>query len=252
MGVDPSGSVRPNGLDFWWDSFPGNTGNCWWGNIAAPGKNVTTAPLLLPSCADGTSPGSSVGTGDVQNEGELVACLAGFEVVGYPNGDPNTCTWTATPPTPGSSRNAATSSATASRQAEEFAGICGLGLAPRLCAAFTEISTLTSQYAAAAAAEPEKASSTGVTPIATEGPLSLFTCSWWRKADAAHRLGMVQRISHFATMPIDGLTPYGYGAGMSDDRATKLFNSRCSTAYAGPFALYKLYGAAAPFSALVQ
>jgi hypothetical protein len=63
---------------------------------------------------------------------------------------------------------------------------------------------------------------------------------------------MVQRISHFATMPVEGTTPYGYGAGMSDDRATKLFNSRCSTAYAGPFALYKLYGAAAPFSALVQ
>jgi hypothetical protein len=45
---------------------------------------------------------------------------------------------------------------------------------------------------------------------------------------------------------------YGYGAGMSDDRAMNLFNSRCSTAYAGPFALYKLYGAAAAFSALPQ
>src|SRR4051794_19494032 len=78
MGVDPSGAVRPNGLDFWWDSFPGNTGNCWWGNTAAPGKAVTTAPALLPSCSNGTNGASSVGTGDVQNEGELVACLAGF------------------------------------------------------------------------------------------------------------------------------------------------------------------------------
>src|SRR4051794_30079013 len=68
MGVDPSGAVRPNGLGFWWDSFPGNTGNCWWGNTAAPGKTVTPSPAMLPSCANGTSPSSSVGTGDPQNE----------------------------------------------------------------------------------------------------------------------------------------------------------------------------------------
>ena len=37
MGVAPDGAVQPNGTDFWWDAFPGNTGNCWWGNIAAPG-----------------------------------------------------------------------------------------------------------------------------------------------------------------------------------------------------------------------
>ena len=61
---------------------------------------------------------------------------------------------------------------------------------------------------------------------------------------------MVQRIAHFATLPVNA--PYGYGSGMSDTRAMVLFESRCSTAYAGPFALYKLYGAAAPFSALAN
>jgi hypothetical protein len=127
-----------------------------------------------------------------------------------------------------------------------------VGLAPRLCAAFTTLLTLAQPSAAAATSEPEATTLTGVTPLPSAGPLSLFTCSWWRQADAAHRLGMVQRIRHFATMPVDGTTPYGYGAGLSDDRATKLFNGRCSTAYAGHFALYKLYGAAAPFSALVQ
>ena len=91
-----------------------------------------------------------------------------------------------------------------------------------------------------------------VSPAKSSKPLSMYTCSWWRQADDAHRLGMVQRIRHFATMPVSGSTPYGYGAGLSDDRATKLFNSRCSTFGAGPFALYKLYGAAAPFSALAQ
>ena len=33
----------------------------------------------------------------------------------------------------------------------------------------------------------------------SEGPLGNFTCSWWRRADAEHRLGMVQRIRDFAT-----------------------------------------------------
>ena len=51
-------------------------------------------------------------------------------------------------------------------------------------------------------------------------------------------------------MPVDGGATYGYGAGMSDTRAAQLFDNRCSMFHAGNFALYKLYGAAAPFSAL--
>jgi hypothetical protein len=252
MGVDPSGAARPNGVDFWWDSFPGNTGNCWWGNTAAPGKSITSSPAVLPSCADGTDPSTSVGTSDPQNESELVACLAGFETAGYPNGDPTTCTWTSTPPQPGSSPGPARESAAAeSGQTAEFASICENGLAPRLCAAYPRLATVPLP-GGAAARESLPTTTRGITPASTAGPLGLFTCSWWRQADPAHRLGMVQRISHFATMPVDGSTPYGYGAGMSDDRAMALFNSRCSMAYAGPFALYKIYGAAAPFSALVR
>ena len=34
------------------------------------------------------------------------------------------------------------------------------------------------------------------------------------------------------------------------EMATKLFDDRCSTAHAGAYALYKLYGAAAAFSAV--
>ena len=62
---------------------------------------------------------------------------------------------------------------------------------------------------------------------------------------------MVQRIRHYATRPINGdaTNVYGYGAGLSDTRAMELFESRCSTFGVGPFALYKLYGAAAPFAA---
>jgi hypothetical protein len=81
--------------------------------------------------------------------------------------------------------------------------------------------------------------------------LGTYTCSWWRQAGEAKRLGLVQRIRSFATGPV-GTTSQGYGAGMSDTRAMALFESRCSTFEAGPFALYKIYGAAAPFAALAD
>ena len=245
MGVSPTGKVQPNGLDFWWDSFPGNTGNCWWGNRAAPGRSVTSAPLILPSCANGTQPGTSIGIGDVVNEAELVACLAGFTVAGYPDGDENTCTWTRTPAKPGSAR-AGTDTAAAGQTAE-LEAMCASGLSPRLCRAFPSLAWLFSLNLTPPSVAP---TSSAVTPVATTERLSGITCSWWRQADAGQRLGMVQRIRQFATGPIDGSTPYGFGAGMPDDRARKLFNSRCSTAYAGSFALYKLYGAAAAFSAV--
>ena len=100
--------------------------------------------------------------------------------------------------------------------------------------------------------EVAHASLAGIEPKATEGRLSSFTCHWWRGADDSHRLGMVQRIRAYATGPINGTAgsaSYGFGAGLPDDRAMELLEARCSTAYAGNFALYKLYGAAAAFSA---
>jgi hypothetical protein len=248
MGVSPTGEVLPNGLDFWWDNFPGNTGNCWWDNTAAPGETVSTSPLLLPSCADGTAPETSVGFGDAQNESELVACLAGFEVSGYPDGNEDTCTWTTTPSQPGGTA-LRTDAGLAARQSTEFESICAEGFAPRLCQAFPALATV---FAVPRQSQTVEAAAPAVTPAASQGRLSSITCSWWRQAERAKRVAMVQRIRAYATGPIDGPTPYGYGAGMTDERARKLFNSRCSTAYAGSFALYKLYGAAAAFSAYAQ
>jgi len=100
MGVAPNGSSQPNGTDFWWDNFPGNTGNCWFQNTAAQGKSITSSPPapLLPNCNNGTNPGSSTGNGlPPSNEAELVQCLAGFSAAGY---DPNACPWFKTPPKP--------------------------------------------------------------------------------------------------------------------------------------------------------
>ena len=93
MGLAPGGAVQPNGVDFWWDSFPTNTGNCWFGNSAAAGKLVTNSPLLLPSCR--VLP--SIGIGST-NEVELLACFGATQGGGY---NANLCPWFTTPPRPG-------------------------------------------------------------------------------------------------------------------------------------------------------
>ena len=153
-----------------------------------------------------------------------------------------------TPPRPGS---AALKTDTAAQQ-DGLAAICASGLATRLCAPFqAKLAGFDSKSATSAEKAPNPLA--GVDPAPTEGPLGSFTCSWWRKADKEHRLGMVQRIREFATGKADnGTKAIGYGAGMSDGRAANLFEDRCSTFQTGPYALYKLYGAAAPFAALTN
>jgi hypothetical protein len=96
----PNGeSVQPNGTDFWWDSFPGSEGNCWYANTSSAGE-PTTSPPSLPDCDDGRDPSSSMGTGYPPNEGELLSCLVAFESGNF---DPETssCPWLRTPPEPG-------------------------------------------------------------------------------------------------------------------------------------------------------
>jgi len=253
MGLSPEGKAEPNGVDFWWDDFSGNTGNCWWDNTAAPGASVTTSPPLLPDCAGGTDPSTSVGTGDPVNENELTSCFAGYETSGYPNGDPTICSWTQTPPKPGSSPLPAGGSAAMQQaQAEQLATICGQGLSPRLCRPFQgSLGTAPSVQWPYASQAPAPLTGAAAAVAGGQERLSSYTCSWWRQADQTSRQAVVERLRHFATLPVDGATAYGYGAGMSDGRAGMLLNDRCSFFGAGPFALYKIYGAAAPFSAFV-
>jgi hypothetical protein len=99
MGVAPDGTVSPNGVDFWWDAFAGNTGNCWYQNTAAPGRSVTSSPSALPNCDNGANPGTSVGMGDVGNEAELLTCAADFTVGTTTNPAPG-CPWFTTPQKP--------------------------------------------------------------------------------------------------------------------------------------------------------
>jgi hypothetical protein len=104
MGVAPNGTPEPNGTDFWWDDFVTNTGNCWYGNTAAPGQSVSTSPSSLPWCNNGTDPSTSIGTGDPANEQELVSC---FGAITAGNGyNPQLCAWFATPPKPGTGSSA--------------------------------------------------------------------------------------------------------------------------------------------------
>jgi Right handed beta helix region len=109
MGRAPDGSRAPNGLDFWWDQFAGNTGNCWInsgpdGNTGVNGdrESLTALPPLAPASLSGRSippflpedcP-SSVGTGGAAQEAELLNCLGDITF------DTNTCPWFTTPAKP--------------------------------------------------------------------------------------------------------------------------------------------------------
>ncbi|MFL6156447.1 MAG: hypothetical protein ACJ72D_10160, partial [Marmoricola sp.] len=250
MGVGPGGAARPNGTDFWWDAFPTNTGNCWWGNKAAPGKTVTSN-TALPNCSNGTKPNQSIGLGNVAGEAELLACLAGYQVSGYPAGNDTICTWAKTPARPGSAsaRTAAsTTSGSSAQQQSIMDTLCKAGLGKRTCRPYQgKVSGLAMLNAALAPLLPK-----AVAPsVRSTKPLSLYTCSWWNKASASDRLEMVQRIRHLDEGQVSGSRSavVGYGANLKDDAATQLFNGRCTSGYAGSFALYKIYGAAAAFTA---
>jgi hypothetical protein len=247
MGVSPTGVVKPNGMDFWWDSFPGNTGNCWYGNTAAPGKTVTTSPALLPSCNGGADPETSIGTGDVVNESELVACLAGYEISGYPAGNSTLCSWPITPQEPGTGSGLLGLLTTTSNLADQenmFADLCASAPGSRTCAPFLDQLGVTSWVATAL--QTLLPDTVVADPPGTK-PLSTYTCSWWRQADASARAGLADRIQHWVGGSVDGDSRVGYGTTLTRDQASHLFDDRCSTSYAGSLALYKIYGAAAAF-----
>jgi hypothetical protein len=245
MGVAPSGAVQPNGTDFWWDSYPGNTGNCWWANVAAPGRSVTTSPLLLPDCAGGTDPGSSIGTGDPVNEAELTGCLVGLTIGSYPNGTPALCDWTKTPAKPGSSPAAAADgSAIARARQTEFIALCNALPQNRTCAPFTG-GGIAPSSAWTAARTPSRVSFTGGW---ARRALGLYTCRDWNRAHAGLRTRLLARLGRWTGGPVEGDTLVGYGTVLPGARAADFFNTRCRPSYAQSFALYKLYGPAAAFA----
>jgi hypothetical protein len=95
---DYGSGPHPNGLDFWWDEFSGNTEDCWYGNrgfdgtagsITGPGDGAP--PAVLPSNC-----GTSVGGGDPAKTQYLIECSNG------PDDDtgPLDCDWWRPAPKP--------------------------------------------------------------------------------------------------------------------------------------------------------
>jgi hypothetical protein len=106
--------TAPNGVDFWWDEFTANTGNCWFENTGADGTagSVTSDPLALPSdCGLSTgSPAYSI------KAPVLLACFAQWEFRGEGAFDRPGCDWWNTPPRPG------TAAARAEQRQQRLAG----------------------------------------------------------------------------------------------------------------------------------
>jgi hypothetical protein len=97
---NPSGgtaSTQPNGVDFWWDEFATNDGNCWFDNAgpdgtegSVTGPGVGAPPDLLPSNC-----GLSLGLGDALKTMALLNCFLVRE-----EGQDLPCDWDETPPQP--------------------------------------------------------------------------------------------------------------------------------------------------------
>jgi hypothetical protein len=108
MSRTPAGKQMPNGVDFWWDEYASNHGNCWLtDNKGQNGKtdSFTSDPPRAPS--DATVPGflpvkdcnspQNAGDGDPQKEAVLGACAADFQNNSY---DATVCDWFAMPSKP--------------------------------------------------------------------------------------------------------------------------------------------------------
>jgi hypothetical protein len=144
MGRSPAGRKLPNGVDFWWDEFPTNTGDCWYDNTGANGTSAVTSdpppppvagtsiPHFLPEdCAAPTN----VAVGNPQKEAMLGACAASVEAGVY---DASTCEWFAMPPRPGTQQQQSqTVQAPASPpQLDPFCNLIGGGGGTLTCSPF--------------------------------------------------------------------------------------------------------------------
>jgi hypothetical protein len=95
------GRVLPNGVDFWWDEFPGNNGNCWYDNTGSDGTaaSVTGSGAGLPPDPLPGGCGTSVGLGDAVKEAVLLDCSMWSR--GNTADDHPLCYWFRMPAQPG-------------------------------------------------------------------------------------------------------------------------------------------------------
>jgi hypothetical protein len=219
MGVTPSGRTDPNGVDFWWDDFAGNRGNCWYRNTG-PEPIRTDPPGRLSDCSGGSNRSTSIGIGNPENEGELISCVAAFETRNFdPNGP---CPWISTPAEPQPGR----SSGPGGGSPIPLPGLPRYSYSP-----------------------PATRAGDGNPSQQKPVPLGVTTCSDWNAAGEAGQDALAARVRAFAGGVVnDGSQDIGSGAVLSDADAHRLFDASCSRQYAEAFLLYKLYTHAAAFS----
>jgi hypothetical protein len=238
MGQAPDGRVLPNGTDFWWDSFTGNRGNCWYRN-RGPRPITYDPPPRLPDCADGQDPASSVGVTDNENEAELITCAATFETRDFGPNSP--CPWVHAPSKPTSAKRAAPSGGQDKRLAATYtrfcaehplSGTCDPTLAGRLRLprAFA--------YKDAGSVRPK---------LPPTFNLQLYLCKNWRADSEPVRRYVIRRLREITSGQITGTGVRGRGTVLPDDEAHRLFDNYCSQHFARGFLLYKLYGFSAGF-----
>jgi hypothetical protein len=205
IGVRPDGTPDPNGTDWWWDSFVGSRGNCWWRNTGP--KPATSSPANLPNCSEGKDPATSVGTGAPDNEAELVSCVAAFETRNYdPNGP---CPWVKAPTEPGQ---------------------------PSTSKTFQPVFP---PLAARSAAPPTRG------PVPREPLGQISCRDWNRTSDADRPALADRLRGFAGGVVNTGQRDVGTGATLTYDQVEGLYSGWCSRAYAQDFLLYKLYTAAA-------
>ncbi len=259
MGAGPDGPA-PNGVDFWWDAFPGSRGNCWYRNTGPAA--ITSLPARLPSCANGSDPGASLGLGDVVNEAELLSCLVAFTSRSY---QPGVCSWFTSPPKPGSraarrARAAATTAPAAATATGVLGDFCSsVGVANPICGPFADRLRaagvhLDPAIAALQAASPRSRTPAGSMVSAVPGsgrPLSLFTCADWNHANAATRASVLRRLAAFTSGHVVENGIDAWATALSDEQGTAFFDLRCNSGLPGSLALYKMYGYATAFAGAV-
>jgi hypothetical protein len=132
----------PNGLDFWWDQFPTNTGNCWFDNTGSDGTaaGVTADPPVGPQGTvnePGTLPDEcATSIGDAAAYGPKAASI--IECANWSRGDGpedfQTCDWFETPPQPDGGESAGRSAPAAFEPTDDPAK-----LRRRMAAAFEDV-----------------------------------------------------------------------------------------------------------------
>jgi hypothetical protein len=226
MGRGPNGRKASNGLDFWWDSYPGNKANCWYRNTGPRPITSEPPPPLLPGCNDGKDPGSSTGTGDPVAEGEIVSCVPAFETYDFQGPPAKSCPWFTSPSKPGSS---------AARVAR------AVPVRAHLREAFLDCAV---RLGGCGGGPRAPTGSADTKPIV----LQLFNCADWQRAGDATRREVIRRLRAVNGGEVSGRGVSGRGAVLPDAAAYRLFATYCDQRFARSFVLYKLYGRAAGFA----